>query len=74
MTVNNAVMTVVGVVIMVSLLLGASISPYAVNENWLWLTAFAGFMSFQSAFTGFCPAALIFKAFGLKDSDGSCCK
>ncbi len=66
MTVNNAVMAIMGVIIMVSLLLGASISPYAVNGNWLWLTAFVGFMSFQSAFTGFCPAAMVVKALGAK--------
>ncbi len=66
MTVNNAVMAIMGAMIMISLLLGASISPYAVNENWLWLSAFVGFMSFQSAFTGFCPAAKIVKALGAK--------
>ncbi len=67
MTVNNAVMAVMGTIIMISLLLGASISPYAVNENWLWLTAFVGFMSFQAAFTGFCTTAIIVKALGAKD-------
>jgi hypothetical protein len=66
MTVNNAVMAIMGVIIMVSLLLGASISHYAVNENWLWLTAFIGFMSFQAAFTGFCPAAIVVKKLGAK--------
>ncbi len=66
MTAGNAVMAIMGMMVMVSLLLGASISPYMVNENWLWLAAFVGFMSFQSAFTGFCPAAKVVKALGAK--------
>lgn len=64
MTVNNAVLVTAGVFIMGSLLLGG----ISFNEpNWLWLTLFVGFNLFQSAFTGFCPAAKIFKAMGLKD-------
>lgn len=60
-------MALAGGVIMISLLLGAeAISPFFQNSNWLWLAAFAGFNLFQSAFTGFCPAAKIFKAIGLK--------
>ncbi len=59
-------MAIMGAIVMVSLLLGASISPVVVSENWLWLTAFVGFMSFQSAFTGFCPTALLVKKLGAK--------
>ncbi len=36
------------------------------NINWLWFTGFVGVNLFQSSFTGFCPAAMIFKALGLK--------
>jgi hypothetical protein len=54
-----------GVFIMGSLLLsGMSFS----EPNWLWLSFFVGFNLFQSAFTGFCPAAIILKTTGLKDS------
>ncbi|BAS67405.1 MAG: DUF2892 domain-containing protein [Gammaproteobacteria bacterium] len=68
MTVNNAVMAMAGVFIMGSLYLsGINFS----EPNWLWLTFFVGFNLFQSAFTGFCPAAKIFKALGVKDKD--CC-
>jgi len=68
MTVNNAVLAVAGVVVMVSLLLGAeAISPLFQNSNWLWLTVFAGFNLFQSAFTGICPAAMIVRKMGAKD-------
>jgi hypothetical protein len=50
--------------------------------GWLWLTAFVGANLFQMGFTGFCPAAKIMKALGLRDSDscstsssstGKCC-
>ncbi|SMM98843.1 Rhodanese-related sulfurtransferase [uncultured Candidatus Thioglobus sp.] len=71
MTINNAVSAMAGVVIIFSVLMyGVDFS----EPNWLWLTLFVGVNLLQSAFTGFCPAALIFKATGLKDSDGSCCK
>ncbi|NYT52431.1 MAG: DUF2892 domain-containing protein [Candidatus Vesicomyosocius endoextente] len=67
MTINNAVSATAGVVIIISLLLGAQeISPFAYNSNWLWLTVFVGFNLFQSAFTGFCPAAIIAKKLGAK--------
>jgi hypothetical protein len=67
-TVNNAVSAMAGILIMGSLLL----SGMSFNEpNWLWLTFFVGFNLFQSAFTGFCPVAKIFKAMGIKDVN--CC-
>lgn len=66
MTINNAVFALAGVFIMGSLLLsGINFG----EPNWLWLTFFVGFNLFQSAFTGFCPAAMIFKALDLKDND-----
>ena len=61
MNVDKAVFAFAGIVILASLALG-----YFVHEYWLLLTAFAGLNMFQAAFTGFCPAALIFKAFGAK--------
>jgi len=36
------------------------------NIHWLWLTAFVGFNMLQSAFTGFCPLAIILKRVGAK--------
>jgi|TARA_B100000767_G_scaffold244778_1_gene243242 hypothetical protein len=61
MNVDRAVFAFAGVVVSLSLALGYFVSPY-----WFLLTAFAGLNMFQAAFTGFCPAALIFKALGLK--------
>ena len=61
MNVDRAVFAFAGVVVSLSLALGYFVSPY-----WFLLTAFAGLNMFQAAFTGFCPAALIFKAIGPK--------
>ncbi|HPE48361.1 MAG TPA: DUF2892 domain-containing protein [Hyphomonas sp.] len=61
MTLDRAVFAFAGVVVLASVALGYFVSPY-----WFLLTAFAGLNLFQSAFTGFCPAALIFKAFGVQ--------
>ena len=61
MTLDRAVFAFAGVVVLASVALGYFVSPY-----WFLLTAFAGLNMLQSAFTGFCPAALIFKAFGIQ--------
>ena len=61
MTLDRAVFAFAGVVVLASVALGYFVSPY-----WFLLTAFAGLNLFQSAFTGFCPAALIFKAVGVQ--------
>jgi len=60
MTINNAVTAFAGVMVLISLLL-----TYFVHPNFVWFTAFIGFNLLQSAFTGFCPAANIFKALGV---------
>ncbi len=61
MTLDRAVLAFAGFVVLTSLVLAQFVSPL-----WLWLTAFAGANMFQSAFTGFCPAALVFKRLGVK--------
>jgi len=61
MSVDRAVLAFAGVVIMLSLALSQVHSPY-----WLFLTAFAGLNMFQSAFTGFCPAAIVFRKMGCR--------
>jgi hypothetical protein len=61
MNVDRAVLAFAGVIILASLLLAWYASPY-----WLWLTAFVGANMLQSAFTGFCPAAMAFRKLGLK--------
>lgn len=61
MTIDSAVLSFAGVVVLVGLVLGLLVNP------WFYLiTAFAGLNMVQAGFTGFCPAAMIFKAFGMK--------
>lgn len=61
MTVEKAIFAFAGVMVLVSLLL-----TYFVHANFVWLTAFVGANLLQSAFTGFCPAAIVLKkVFGL---------
>ena len=62
MNVDRAVFVFAGMMILVSLALAWLVSPY-----WLLLTAFVGVNLMQSAFTGFCPAAMVFRRLGLRE-------
>lgn len=61
MTVDAAVRAIAGFMVLLSVLLTWTVSP-----NWMWLTVFVGANLLQSAFTGLCPAAMIFRKMGLK--------
>ena len=61
MNLDRAVLAFAGLVVLLSLALSYLFSPY-----WFLLTAFAGLNMLQAAFTGFCPAAMVFKMIGLK--------
>jgi len=61
MNVDRAVFAFAGVMILLSLALALYVSSY-----WLLFTAFIGANMLQSAFTGFCPAAIIFRKLGIK--------
>lgn len=61
MNVDRAVLAFAGCVVLLSLALGYLVSPY-----WLLLAVFAGFNMIQASITGFCPAAMVFKALGCK--------
>jgi len=61
MTVDRAVLAFAGLMVLASLLL-----TYYVHPAFVWLTAFVGANLFQSAFTGFCPAAKIFRMIGVR--------
>ena len=60
--IDRAVLLLAGSMLLVSLALTWLVSPY-----WLLLTAFVGANLFQAAFTGFCPAAIIFRRLGMKE-------
>jgi len=61
MNLDRTVLVFAGSVILISLTLSQLFSP-----AWLLLTAWVGLVMLQSAFTGFCPAALLFKTLGVK--------
>ncbi|MBP6059086.1 MAG: DUF2892 domain-containing protein [Nitrosomonas sp.] len=61
MTLDRALLAVAGSFILVSLLLA-----HFHSENWLWFTTFVGANLLQSAFSGFCPMAMILKKLGIK--------
>lgn len=68
MTIERIILAVAGAFIMLSLALGWAASPIFHHEYWLFFTGFVGLNLFQSAFTGFCPLALILKAMGFKSA------
>jgi hypothetical protein len=61
MNLDKAVVSFAGIMVLLSLALGQLFSPY-----WLLLTAFVGLNLLQAGITGFCPAAMIFKKFGVR--------
>ncbi len=60
MNIDKAVLVFAGIIVLSSVALSQ-----VHHINWLWLTAFAGFNMIQAAFTGFCPAAIVFRKLGL---------
>jgi len=63
MTVENAVRALAGSFVLVSLGLAHWVHP-----AFLWFTAFVGANLLQSAFTGICPAAAVFRKLGLREA------
>ena len=61
MSIERIVLMFVGFMILLSVVLSQVHSVY-----WLGFTAFIGVNVLQSAFTGFCPLAIILKMFGKK--------
>lgn len=61
MSIDRIVFAVAGSFILISLLLA-----HYHSDLWLWFTAFVGANLLQSAFTGFCPMAMLLKKLGFK--------
>jgi len=61
-TVQRAVPAFAGSMVLVSLILTRLVHP-----GFIWLTAFVGANLLQSAFTGFCPLAIVLRKAGLRD-------
>ena len=83
MTINRMVSVMAGFMVLLSLALTHIAGQIdLLHPTWLWLTGFVGLNVFQMGFTGFCPAAKLFKALGFTEathacgvtaSDKSCC-
>ncbi|MCL6269581.1 DUF2892 domain-containing protein [Sansalvadorimonas sp. 2012CJ34-2] len=61
MTVERAVFCFAGVMVLLSVALTQFVHP-----GFMWFTVFVGANLFQFSFSGFCPAAMVFKKLGLK--------
>jgi uncharacterized membrane protein len=59
MSLERAILLVVGSIIVVTVLLGVTHSP-----NWLWITGLLGAHLVQASFTGFCPVVRALKSMG----------
>ena len=64
MSLDTAVLRFAGVMVLLSVVLTAYVSPLFV-----WFTVFIGLNLLQSSFTGFCPAAMVFKALGCRSGE-----
>jgi hypothetical protein len=60
MSLEGAVRVLAGSFVLLGLLLSRLVSPW-----WLLLDVFVGLNLIQSAFTGFCPAEMIFRRLGV---------
>lgn len=61
MTLDVAVLRFAGFVVLLSVALSIYVHPW-----WIGLTIFAGLNMLQASFTGFCPAAMVFKKLGVR--------
>jgi hypothetical protein len=61
MSLDRAVMLFAGCMVLLSVVLAVFVSPL-----FIWFTVFIGLNLIQTSFTGFCPAAMAFRAIGLK--------
>lgn len=61
MSLDRTVLAFAGVMVLLSVVLTVFVHP-----GFIWFTVFIGANMLQSAFTGFCPAAMIFKKLGIR--------
>lgn len=67
MSIDRIVLAFAGTMVLLSLLLSYLVSPW-----WLVLAGFVGLNLFQSAFTGFCPLAILLKKLGFHTGAAFC--
>ena len=61
MNVDRIVLGFAGTVVLASIALAKFVAP-----GWIWVAVFVGANLLQSAFTGFCPLAMMLRKLGLK--------
>jgi hypothetical protein len=61
MSLDRMVLAFAGSVVLIGVALAYFVSPW-----WIGLSIFAGLNMIQASFTGFCPAAMVFKKLGAK--------
>ncbi|GAB2881447.1 YgaP family membrane protein [Nocardioides pacificus] len=61
MNLDRAVLAMAGTMTLLSVLLAAFVSPW-----WLLLTTFVALNLLQASVTGLCPAAAVFRRFGIE--------
>ena len=61
MSLDRSVLAFAGIMVLLSVALTLWVSPL-----FIWFTVFVGLNMLQSAFTGFCPAAALFRKLGVK--------
>ncbi|MBB95215.1 MAG: nicotinate-nucleotide adenylyltransferase [Rhodobacteraceae bacterium] len=65
MTVERAILLIVGFIVLASVLLAVF-----VNLNWLWLSGLLAAHLIQASFTGMCPVVMTLKKLGLPSRPG----
>lgn len=61
MSLDRMVLAFAGAMVLLSVVL-----TFLVHPLFVWFTVFIGANMLQSAFTGFCPAAILFKKLGIR--------
>lgn len=61
MSLERSVAAFAGFMVLLSVAL-----TYFVHPGFVWLTVFVGANLFQQSFTGFCPAAIVMRKFGIR--------
>lgn len=67
MTIERAIRLLAGLMVLISVAL-----THWVHANFIWFTVFIGVNLAQSAITGICPPAWLFRKLGLRDSGATC--
>ena len=62
MSVERGLTAFAGFMVLLSVVLTVLVHP-----GFVWLTVFVGANLFQQSFTGFCPASMVMRKFGMKD-------